>query len=228
MNRSNNLWMVLSRVAAYSAAMFASMLFSRQVMHGTYTSHLSVFLVLSLVIELLWSRLDATCARTWLYVVSVLGVALSGSLLVREAGQVIHSEHQLRVQADRINEIVTHMPSAVFAVNEEGVICAVNSGMLSLTGYDSGDLLGRSVAVLFPDSDCDARLNKYRQDVQRMRKDSDKGWIVQREPHLRLKKRDGRVISADASMFALRHVVGAQNTHNDIHFITIVAVHGAR
>lgn len=218
---------VLGRVTLYSLAMFLSMLFSRMAMHGTYTSHLSMFIVLSVAIELFWSRSRDGYVRTWVYLACVAGVVISGAALVRQAESLVRTEQQLRIQSGRINEIVSNMPSAVFAVDETGIVCAANDGILSMTGYSSEELVGQSVAVLFPNADCDSRLNQYRQDVQQMRRLTDKGWIVRRDPNLRLKHRDGHPLLVEASMFALRHAVGDE-TRNDIHFVTIVAVHGGK
>jgi glycopeptide antibiotics resistance protein len=89
--RHCGMFSLVFRVMCYSTALFAIMFASDRWFGDTYTANLCLFILFSVVFEMLWANIH-TGPRFWWYLVCVAGIALTGTVLVRE-GLCVQQHH---------------------------------------------------------------------------------------------------------------------------------------
>jgi drug/metabolite transporter superfamily protein YnfA len=75
---------MVCRVVAYTAILMASMFLAGHFGHDTYAANAALFVLFATAYELLSQRASHTGVRFWGYVLCVVGLTVSGGLLIRE------------------------------------------------------------------------------------------------------------------------------------------------
>lgn len=217
--RQNGMLSVLFRASCHLLGMLASMLVSEMWLGDTYTANLCLFAVFTVTFELLWG-LSHRGPRLWFYVACVLGFSLSALMMVNQAASVRRGHQSNMIRDERINSMLSNVPGVCFATNEQGIIRAVNPGLLQLTGYQSHELVGKKLSMLFPAEHGENRFRTSLDDAMRMREAGDPGWRLRVEQGIPLKCADGSVVRVTIYLFGLRHSV-YDRFDNDVHFISL-------
>jgi PAS domain S-box-containing protein len=186
----------------------------------TYTANLCLFGLFAVCFELTWDH--ATCGpRLWWYILCIIGLSFSGVLLVRESINVRACDCQAKAINRRIDEMLSKVPGAVFATDDEGVIRAVSPGVIRLTGFSRHELIGSSLTLVFPEETVVNHTAIRREAVKQMHKDDDHGWLVDVVSHVPLQRKNGETIDVSMYVFGVRHSLNRQ-VPDDIKFVSLV------
>ncbi|WP_083992120.1 hybrid sensor histidine kinase/response regulator [Bradyrhizobium embrapense] len=111
----------------------------------------------------------------------------------------------LRASEDRYRAIFEAAPNPIILIDARGIIEAVNPAMLAVFGYQSGELLGKNVALLMPEADAmahDGYLRRYAETGQ--------GNIIGIGREVTARRKNGTVFPAELAITTWRNENGAQ------------------
>jgi PAS domain S-box-containing protein len=103
----------------------------------------------------------------------------------------LQAEEALRQREERFRVLYDHNPSMYFTLSPDGTIVSVNQHGATQLGYTTGDLVGRSVLVVFDAADRQTVLSQLKQctnspfqtfawEIQKTRKDGSRLWVYER------------------------------------------------
>ena len=109
---------------------------------------------------------------------------------------------------EQLNGVLHNLQDAVLAVNQDGLVIAVNPAMQAILGQDKASLLGRPLALLTPDLSLDATLATGRAERGVVVRLADRDWIVNRTPI----REHGDITGAAITLYDARSIHEADNS----------------
>jgi two-component system, LuxR family, sensor kinase FixL len=104
--------------------------------------------------EVLGKKKDGTVFPFWL---SISEVQLKDKLIftgiIHDISDLKKAESALRESENKINSIIQAAVDGIITIDKRGIIEMVNPSAAEMFGYDTGELLGRSINILMPEPD---------------------------------------------------------------------------
>ena len=109
---------------------------------------------------------------------------------------------------EQLNGVLHNLQDAVLAVNQAGLIMAVNPAMKAILGQDKASLLGHPLALLTPDLSLSATLETGNEERGVFLRLAGRDWIVNRTPI----REQGEIVGAAITLYDARAIHEADNS----------------
>lgn len=210
---------IVAWISAYTVSLILSRVISSLYLDGSFEALLAVFVVLATGLNLMM-RSNCEGPRKLWYAVCVAGIICVGLYLSGEALRIQSLRQQAERIDQRVSEMVSNCPGAVFASTQSGEIRAVNAGACDLTGYSSEELVGASLDAIMTKGDAGNRIAWREQSAVVMHDQGSPGWVMALE-EISVKTKSGELLPSKFYVFGLRHsVFGA--FPDDVQFVSII------
>jgi propionate catabolism operon transcriptional regulator len=138
-------------------------------------------------------------------------LAYSLSSIRRGFDDALELARVARLEAGRyeqLNGVLYNLQDAVLAVNQAGLIMAVNPAMKAILGQDKASLVGHPLALLPPDLSLSATLETGNEERGVFLRLAGRDWIVNRTPI----REQGEIVGASITLYDARVIHEADNS----------------